>query len=976
MNAEERAQAVDRLLSLPEGAAAAFCDAEPHRAGDLFVASDPPGAQLGSAGGAAHLLHAAWQKAVKERTADGNERDFVAWTCRRRRLIVHGSGESRRLPAYAAPGKPLLPMPPLNGVAGQRPDQVLMDLQFRTYERLFRHAPPAYRLMVACGDVLVRYWRWLPAYPEADVLIMGLSASPEEAQRHGVMVCETDDVATLAFFLQKPAPERLSRLSPSYVYYLDTGVWLLSERALHALVSRCGWDPATQAFKDGTPSVYDLYAGLGPALGTNAEHREEGISDLRCAVLPLPNGRFYHFGTNRSVIASVTQLQRPAAERRSFGHASMERPATPFILHSEVACTLGEKNRYIWIENSTIPADWILSQRHVLTGVPPNSWQLRLDPGACLDCVPVGDSLCLRPYGFDDPFRGSMAADATAWMDRPAADWFISRGLDLVAVGIAPNEDIHEAAIFPLLDAAAIPSGFVQWLLDRRPEHDDAFARLWCDSRRLSARELMREADVTRAARRRREHMARAETGSDPKQWLDRCPSLDLLATAGLYVAEGWTPPPVGDGEGNTLSLVHDRMFRSALARSTGSDRSARHEAEAFECMRQLIVGEIAVEPVAPGRHVLEDQIVWGRSPVRLDLAGGWTDTPPYCLEHDGNVVNVAADLNGQPPIQVFGRFSDRPGIAVRSIDLGIDDWVDSYEVLRDWGRLGSGFGVARAALALAGLDPRFHSGGGASSLAEQLEREFGGGIELSMLAAVPKGSGLGTSSILAATMLGVLSEMFGLRWSTTDLFARTLALEQMLTSGGGWQDQAGGLTGGIKLIGTAAGLSQKPTFRWLPGNFFSDAYANRQVLLYYTGLTRVAHDILGEIVRGLFLNSGEHLGIIEEIGQNALFAADVIQRDDWGGMCEAVRRSWQLNQRLDAGTNPPAVQAILSRIADLIEATKLLGAGGGGYMLFLAKDAQAAQRVRQILTDTPPNSRARFVDLSLSPHGFQVTRS
>ena len=67
-----------------------------------------------------------------------------------------------------------------------------------------------------------------------------------------------------------------------------------------------------------------------------------------------------------------------------------------------------------------------------------------------------------------------------------------------------------------------------------------------------------------------------------------------------------------------------------------------------------------------------EDQIVWARSPVRLDLAGGWTDTPPYCIEHGGKVLNVAVDLNGQPPIQVFARLSDRPELVVRSIDLGV----------------------------------------------------------------------------------------------------------------------------------------------------------------------------------------------------------------------------------------------------------------------------------------------------------------
>ena len=55
-----------------------------------------------------------------------------------------------------------------------------------------------------------------------------------------------------------------------------------------------------------------------------------------------------------------------------------------------------------------------------------------------------------------------------------------------------------------------------------------------------------------------------------------------------------------------------------------------------------------------PHLSVYADQIVWGRSPVRIDIAGGWTDTPPFCLMEGGNVVNLAINLNGQPPQQTY----------------------------------------------------------------------------------------------------------------------------------------------------------------------------------------------------------------------------------------------------------------------------------------------------------------------------------
>jgi len=964
--------AVEYLLSLPPASAAVFPRSALCRERTVFAGSDPPGTPLGSAGGTAHLLTEAWKS-----TAD--RLSFEAWIARSRKLLLHGSGESRRLPAYAVEGKPMMPLPPLHGVSGDRPDRVLLDLQYETYERLFWHAPASYRVMLTCGDVLLRWPRAVPAYPEADVLIAGLAASPEEARHHGVMVCAADAPERVAFFLQKPPPDRIRELQASHVCFLDTGVWLLNERALAVLMKKCGWRPGQQAFRAGRAAPFELFNRFGPALGTAPAVPDPDIDGLTCAVLRLPDGRFYHFGTNRSILSSIGQLRRPAEERRSFGHASADADTLPVLQHAQVECALGPDNRQVWIENAHVPAGWTIRHSHVLTGVPPNDWRLTLEPGVCLDFVSVaGGGTCLRVYGFDDGFRGAVGDADTLWLGAGAPGWFAARGLTPAEAGIARQTDIQEAPLFPVAETGEIDPGFLEWLVAEKPAADERRRTQWLEGRRLSARQLQQDADVSEIARRRRAARRTSVSSLSPAAWLETCFRTDLAATACLYAGEELTPPAAADEDASagSLVLVHDRMFRAALAERRDEPDAARHEAEAFDRLRGRIVADAERQPAQPVRSILDDQIVWGRSPVRLDLAGGWTDTPPYCLEHGGRVVNVAVDLNGQPPIQVFGRLGREPEIVIRSIDLGIEDRVRTYEDLALYGGLGSGFGIARAALALAGLHPRFSPDRRHRSLRDQLAAEFDAGIELTLLAAVPKGSGLGTSSILAATILGTLSELFGLAWEPNDLFRRTLALEQMLTSGGGWQDQVGGIAPGLKRIETAPGLVQEPVIRWLPGRFFSEPFVNRQVLLYYTGLTRTAHDILGEIVRGLFLNSAVHLSLIGEIGANADFAADAVQRNDWDGVCEAVRRSWRLNQLLDAGTNPPEVAAVLEGIGDWLDAVKLLGAGGGGYMVLFAKDADAGWRIRQHLTASPPNERARFVDLGISRTGFQVTRS
>ena len=68
-----------------------------------------------------------------------------------------------------------------------------------------------------------------------------------------------------------------------------------------------------------------------------------------------------------------------------------------------------------------------------------------------------------------------------------------------------------------------------------------------------------------------------------------------------------------------------------------------------------------------------------------------------------------------------------------------------------------------KAALALAGFVPEF-SAEHYPSLEDQL-KSFGCGLEVTLLAAIPAGSGLGTSSILAATVLGAISDFCGLAW-------------------------------------------------------------------------------------------------------------------------------------------------------------------------------------------------------------------
>ena len=421
------------------------------------------------------------------------------------------------------------------------------------------------------------------------------------------------------------------------------------------------------------------------------------------------------------------------------------------------------------------------------------------------------------------------------------------------------------------------------------------------------------------------------------------------------------------------LPCIHDHAFRARLQAFEGQSCKAEEE-QAFALLRDGLTSRILAQQQLPRHDVYADQIVWGRSPVRIDLAGGWTDTPPYCLSEGGNVVNIAIELNGQPPLQAYVKPCNEPHIILRSIDLGAMEVVSTFDELEDFARVGSPFSIPKAALALAGFSPRFCAEP-FRTLEEQL-RAFGSGIEVTLLSAIPAGSGLGTSSILASTVLGAIADFCGLAWDKNEICLRTLALEQLLTTGGGWQDQYGGVLQGVKLLQTQPGFDQSPLVRWLPPFLFTNPEYQKCHLLYYTGITRTAKGILAEIVRRMFLNETAQLGLLADMKAHALDLYEAIQRGNFAEMGRLVGVTWEQNKRLDPGTNPEAVEAIISRIKDYCLGYKLPGAGGGGYLYMVAKDPEAAARIRTLLQENPLNRCARFVDMTLSDKGLQISRS
>lgn len=903
-----------KLLSLPPNLVGCFHDITGLPESDWYVTNDPVGQKLGSGGGTTWVLDSCPDSFKKER-----------------KIILHAGGQSRRLPSYAPSGKILTPLPVFRWERGQRLSQDLLSLQLPLYERIMDKAPRSLTTMVVSGDVYIRASKPLQDIPEADVVCYGLWLDDDIARNHGVFVSDRKVPGVLKYMLQKPSQELLNEVKKDHYTLVDIGIWILSDHAVEVLMRR-------SKDKDGNITEYDLYSEFGCALGTNPSQPDSVVGELSVAILPLPGGEFYHYGTTPELLSSTLAIQNIVVDQREIMHRDRKAHPATFVQNADIKIRLTEQNRNVWIENSVIGPRWTLTEDNVITGVPENDWELTLLPGQCVDIVPVGDAQwVVRPYGFRDKFAGKMQQTPLF----PIVSSIDEMGIVLKAMLAGESPVLGNSFAEPEMLSA---------------EQISATANL----RRLTEQRRMLRAGNWKAIAENHEHSVFYQT--------------NLYDAAREFVSSNIELPQTIGDEQQLLTRIHDAMFRSEVLRLRGENGADEWDATAFRLLQHGLTEPMLVERQSPKMSVYGDQIVWGRSPVRIDLAGGWTDTPPYCLMEGGAVVNIAIDLNGQQPIQTYVRPCKERHIVLRSIDLGAAETITTYEQLHDFHHVGSPFSIPKAALVLCGFQPGF-SVDSYATLEQQLE-DFGCGFEVTLLSAIPAGSGLGTSSVLAATVLGALNDFCGLKWDRNEIGRRTLVLEQLLTTGGGWQDQFGGLLSGVKLLTTERGFMQNPHVRWMPSSLYSQPEYKACHLLYYTGITRTAKTLLAEIVRKMFLNHGEEIQLLRQMKQHAHDMYEAIQGNDFKLMGELIGKTWQQNQLIDAGTNPPGVQTITEMVDDLCLGYKLPGAGGGGYLYMVAKDPEAAAIIKKRLQQNPQNPNARFVDMTISETGLQVSRS
>ena len=238
------------------------------------------------------------------------------------------------------------------------------------------------------------------------------------------------------------------------------------------------------------------------------------------------------------------------------------------------------------------------------------------------------------------------------------------------------------------------------------------------------------------------------------------------------------------------------------LGRAVGGNEGEKHIAEAFRVIQRSVKTQVDLQENQCAKIIRDQHEV--RLPLRVNWGGGWSDTPPYCLEHGGTVLNAAITLNGELPVRVALERIEEKKIVFDSRDMDTHGEFTDICPLQNVGDPYDPFVLQKAALLACGILPE--RGG---NLERILTRLGGGFIMRTEVTNVPKGSGLGTSSILAGACVKALFEFVGVECDEVSLYSHVSVMEQIMSTGGGWQDQVGGLTTGVKYITTMPGLVQ-----------------------------------------------------------------------------------------------------------------------------------------------------------------------
>ncbi|WP_342979273.1 MULTISPECIES: L-fucokinase [unclassified Ruminococcus] len=939
-----------------------------------LVLPDPDGKRVGSGGATLQVL----RKLAEQEDIAG---DFH----NKRILVIHSGGDSKRVPQYSVCGKLFSPVPRElpDGRASTLFDEFLIGMA---------GVPSRFRegMLVLSGDVLLLF---NPLQIDAQfhgAAAISMKSPVDVGKDHGVFLNNGKDYVKK--FLHKQSIETLEKLGAVNTHGnvdLDTGAVLFDVNLMNALLSLVQTDGKIDAEKyarfvneksrislygdflyplaeDSTLEQYYKEQPEGTFCEELTECRTriwEALHSFRMKLICLSPAEFIHFGTTRELLALLTDeiadYEYLDWKPMVFTNYKSKKKVQAAVHNALIEGTVQLADK-CYVENSWLRGNTILEKECVIS-------QLELKDVTVPSMVLHGVVLkrdngekryIVRAYGIKDNPKKTLE-ERGSFLDGDLQSFINLNNLKAEDIWESEDHSLWKAKLYPVTDSQEKAVSWALLLHKMSSEKaDEVKVAEWKSLKRYSLEESFQIADASVLV----PWEEKLENRILIERFLNRLRAgehyVDSLKTFGITELDEKQFDMLMEMAEKELPFEEKIRVLYSISRSMKFMKKNFHgtsydqiEQKCFATIQQEIFKASNVNQVK--KYKIAENQVKVSLPVRVNWGGGWTDTPPYCNEKGGVVLNAAILLNGQEPIEVELRKLPEKHIEFASLDLDAHGVVTTAAEIQDCHNPYDSFALHKAALIACGIIPME----GEADL-EKILDEMGGGFYMSTcVKGVPKGSGLGTSSILSGACVRALGKFLGTSWSDSDVYELVLNLEQIMSTGGGWQDQVGGLTGGIKYITSRPGMKQKLKVEYLDLDEATKTELQERFALIYTGQRRLARNLLRDVVGNYIGGKKESKEALEEMKHLAVMMRYELEQGDVNAFAKLLNEHWEVSKKLDAGSTNTCIDQIFASCEDLIDGKFISGAGGGGFLQVILKKGVSKEMLRARLLDVYQDS-------------------
>ena len=941
-----------------------------------LVLPDPEGKRVGSGGATLQVL----RKLAETEDIAG---DFH----NKRILVIHSGGDSKRVPQYSVCGKLFSPVPRElpDGRASTLFDEFLIGMA--GVSSRIREG-----MLVLSGDVLLLF---NPLQIDAQfkgAAAISMKVPTDIGKDHGVFLNNGKDYVKK--FLHKQSVETLEKLGAVNGHGnvdLDTGAVLFDVDLMNALLSLVQTDEKIDEQKyaqfvndQARISLYgDFLYPLAEDSTLEQYYKEqpegkfcEELTECRTQIwsalhkfgmklICLSPAEFIHFGTTQELLelltSEITDYEYLDWKSMVFTNYQSKKKLCASVHNSLIENTVQVSDRcYVensWLRGNTTLAEGAVVSQLCLKDVEVPSMVMH---GVVLkeNKADVSKKYVVRAYGVKDNPKKT-------WEEKGS---FLAGDLQKFANlnEVLPEEiwegeehSLWKARLYPAAESLEKAVFWALLLYDMSYEKaDPAKVKEWKKQKRYSLEESFGQADASVLVSWSEE----LENRILAERFLSRMRNgehyVDALKTFGTNELDEKQFDLLMDMAEHELPFSEKIRVLYDISRSMKFMKKTFHginydqiEQKCFSVLQQEIFRASNVNQVHQ-YHIAEEEVKVNL-PVRVNWGGGWTDTPPYCNEKGGVVLNAAILLNGKEPIEVEMRRIPEKQIEFASLDLDAYGVVTTVAEIQDCHNPYDSFALHKAALIACGIVPME----GEADLAEILDKMGGGFYMSTRVKGVPKGSGLGTSSILSGACVRALGKFLETDWDDSDIYELVLNLEQIMSTGGGWQDQVGGLTGGIKCITSRPGMKQSLKVKHLDLDEATKTELQDRFALIYTGQRRLARNLLRDVVGNYIGGRKESVEALEEMKRLAVMMEYELEQGNVDAFAELLNQHWEVSKKLDAGSTNTCIDQIFDSCEDLIDGKFISGAGGGGFLQVILKKNVSKETLRKRLLEVYQDS-------------------